>query len=351
MTNALRALAAAILLVAGCAIDEPVVNPSPPEVIAAAEQLRKNVEPGTGMDAAKERAEALGLLCYWGEPVDVKIAPKSLLLCSRSCDNSLRHGWWVALAADQKGRLATIEEAPMRSFAPRSCQPELRVLGGNGARAAVSQVAAQFAVERGYRVNVEFAVNAEARRLIEGGERFDVAIVSPPVLDALIAQGKVARETRAVIGRSDVAIGVRDGAPKPDLSSVDAVKQALLAAKSVVFAADGASGEHFIGLLKRLGIAEEMKPKLRPAPAQYTVEVVARGDAEMVVAAVSRLSGVRGVQLAGRLPQELQARISFAAGVARESKDPVAARELVHYLSRPETASILRDSGLEPFVE
>ena len=351
MTRLLRAFAAAILLVAGCAIDEPVVNPSPAQVIAAAEALRAAIKIGTAMDDAKAQAEAQGLLCYWGAPVDVQIAPKSLLLCSRSCDESRFHGWWVALAADKEGRVATIEEAPMRSFAPRLCQPELRVLSGNGARAAVSQIAAEFAMERGYQVSIEFMVDAEARRLIEGGERFDVAILSPPLLDALTAQGSLARETRAVLGRSDIGIGVRDGAPKPDLSSVEAVKRALLESKSVAYGADGASGEHFVGLLARLGIAEQMKPKLRPVPAQYSVEVVARGEAEMVVAQASRFVGVRGVQLAGRLPQELQTRIGFVAAVARESKDPAGARELVHYLSRPEAASILRDSGLEPFVE
>ena len=203
MTNALRALAAAIFLVAGCAVDEPVVNPSPAAVIAAAETLRNTVKIGTAMDDAKAQAEAQGLLCYWGAPVDVQIAPKSLLLCSRSCDESRLHGWWVTLAADKEGRVASIEEAPMRSFAPRSCQTEVRILGGDGARAAVSELASRFAYQSGYKVTVDFVADEEAKRRIDNGEPFDVAIVGPALLDTLAKQGRVARETRVVLGKSD----------------------------------------------------------------------------------------------------------------------------------------------------
>jgi len=203
MTRVLRAAAAAILLIAGCAIDEPVVNPSPAPVLAAAETLRNTIKIGTSMDDAKAQAEAQGMLCYWGAPVDVQIAPKSLLLCSRSCDESRFHGWWVALAADNQGRVATIEEAPMRSFAPRSCQTEVRIVGGDGARAALSELASRFAYQSGYKVTLDFVADEEAQRRIEAGEPFDVAIVGPALLDTLVRQGRVAKETRAVIGKSD----------------------------------------------------------------------------------------------------------------------------------------------------
>ena len=205
MTNALRTLAAAIFLLAGCEIDEPVVNPSPAPVIADAETLRNLVKIGTAMDDAKAQAESQGLLCYWGAPVDVQIAPKSLLLCSRSCDESRLHGWWVALAADKDGRVASIEEAPMRSFAPRSCQTEVKIVGGDGARAALAELASRFAYESGYKVTLDFVADEEAQRRIEAGEPFDVAIVSAATLDTLVRQGRVARETRAVIGKSDGA--------------------------------------------------------------------------------------------------------------------------------------------------
>jgi molybdate transport system substrate-binding protein len=303
------------------------------------------------MEEARAQAEAQGMLCYWGAHVNIPIAPHSLLLCSRSCDDSRRHGWWVALAAGKDGRLGTIEEAPMRSFAPGSCQTEVKVVSGNGARAAISELAARFARESGYKVTIEFAVNPEVRRRIEEGERFDVAILNPPVLDALIKQGKVAGETRAVLGRSGIGVGAREGAPKPDISTVEAFKRTLLEAKSVAYPAEGASGKYFVGLLERLGIAAEMKEKLRPMPAEYNVEVVGRGEAELVVVVASRISGVRGVQFVGRIPEELQTWIGFTAGVARDSKEPEAARALLRFFTAPAAAQVLKDTGVEPFVE
>ena len=351
MTKALRVLAALGFLVTGCALDEPVVNPSPPSVLAAADTLREKISAGTAMDEAKAQAEAQGMACFWGAPADVQIAPKSLLLCSRSCDESQRHGWWVALASDNKGRVATIEEAPMRSFAPRSCQTVLRVVSGNGARAAVSELASRFSRESGQAVSIDFAVNPEVQRRIEQGDRFDVAILNPPVLDALIRQGKVVGETRAVLGRSGIGVGIREGAPKPDISTVDAFKKTLLAARSVAYPAEGASGKYFVVLLERLGIAEQMKPKLRPMPAEYNVEVVANGEVELVVVVASRIAGVKGVQLVGRLPEALQTRIGFVAGAAYDAKEPEAARALLRFFTAPAAAEVLKENGVEPFVE
>ena len=225
------------------------------------------------------------------------------------------------------------------------------MVSGNGARAAISELAARFARESGYKVTIEFAVNPEVRRRIEEGERFDVAILNPPVLDALIKQGKVAGGTRAVLGRSGIGVGAREGAPKPDISTVEAFKRTLLEAKSVAYPAEGASGKYFVGLLERLGIAEEMKPKLRPMPAEYNVEVVGRGEVELVVVVASRISGVRGVQFVGRIPEELQTWIGFTAGVARDSKEPEAARALLRFFTAPAAAQVLKDTGVEPFVE
>jgi hypothetical protein len=117
----LRASVAVLVLLSACTLDEPVENPSPPEVLAAAQTLRAKIPIGTPMDDAKAEAEAQGMLCYWAAQPNTEIAPKSLLLCSPSCDYSRRHGWWVTLAASEDTRVATIEEAPMRGFAPLSC--------------------------------------------------------------------------------------------------------------------------------------------------------------------------------------------------------------------------------------
>jgi len=228
---------------------------------------------------------------------------------------------------------------------------EIKVLSGNGARAAIVELGARFERASGHKVNIEFHVNPEVKQKIEAGEGFDVAILNPPVLDDLIKQGRIVAGTRAVIGRSGIGVGIREGAPKPDISSVAAFKRTLLNAKSVAYPADGASGKYFVSLVDRLGIAAEMKPKLRPMPGDYNVEVVADGEVELVVVVASRISGVPGVALVGRIPQELQTWIGFTAGVGAAAKQPEAARALVRFFTAPEAEPVIRSMGIEPFVE
>jgi len=228
---------------------------------------------------------------------------------------------------------------------------ELKVLSGNGARAAVLELAARFDRASGHRTSVEFAVNPQTRAKIESGQPFDVAILNPPVLDALIRQKLIVAETRAVLGRAGIGVGIREGASKPDISTVDAFKRVLLSSKSVAYPGEGASGKYFVSVVERLGIAAEMKPKMRPMPAEYNVEVVASGEAEMVVVVASRISGVPGVQLVGGIPQELQTWIGFTAGVGSAAREPQAARAMLRFFTAPDSAAVLRAHGVEPFVE
>lgn len=228
---------------------------------------------------------------------------------------------------------------------------DIKVLSGNGARAAVSELGARFERASGHKVTIRFEVNPEVKRKIDAGESFDVAILNPPVLDDLIKQGKIVRDTRAVIGRSGIGVAVREGAVKPDISTVAAFRRTLLNAKSVAYPEEGASGRYFVGLVDRLGIAAAMKPKMRPMPAAYNVEMVARGEVELVVVVASRISGVPGVQLVGRIPQELQTWIGFTGGVASGAREPEAARELLKFFTAPAAASVLKAVGVEPFVE
>ena len=228
---------------------------------------------------------------------------------------------------------------------------EIRVLSGNGARNAITELSAQFERASGHQVSLQFAVNPEAKRRIEAGEAFDVAILNPPVLDDLIRQGRIVPGTRAVLGRSGIGVGMRGGAPKPDISSVAAFKRTLLDAKSVAYPGEGASGKYFVSLIERLGLASEMKSKMRPMPAEYNVEAVARGEIELVVAVASRISGVPGVQLVGRIPQELQTWIGFNAGVATTAREPEAARAMLKFFTAPAAAAVLRAGEVEPFVE
>jgi len=236
-------------------------------------------------------------------------------------------------------------------FAGAAQAAEIKVLSGNGARAAIAELAGQFERASGHTVRVVFAVNPEVKRRIDGGEAFDVAVLNPPVLDALIKEGRVVRETRSVIGRAGIGAAVREGAPRPDISTVAAFKRTLLSMNAVAYPGEGASGQYFVSVVQRLGIADEMKPKMRPMPAEYNVEVVASGEADMVVVVASRIAGVPGVQFLGTIPKELQTWIGFAGGAGTNARDPKAARDLLRFMTAPAAAAVLRKAGVEPFVE
>ena len=228
---------------------------------------------------------------------------------------------------------------------------EIKLLSGNGGRVAVAELSERFEKATGHKVNIDFAVNPQVRKRVLDGEAFDVAVLNPPVLDELIKAGKVKADTRTVIGRIGLGVGIKQGAPRPDLSTAEGFKKALLAANKVAYPEEGASGIYFASLVKRLGIEEEMKSRLMPMPGEYNVEVVAEGKADMVVVVASRIYGVKGVEMVGLLPNELQTWIAFAAGVSTGAKDPELASKLAKAMAAPSAEPFLRQVGLEPFVE
>jgi molybdate transport system substrate-binding protein len=224
---------------------------------------------------------------------------------------------------------------------------ELKVLSGNGSKAAVQELCLQFERATGHKIDLRFGVNPEVKSKIEAGERFDVVIGNPPIIDALIADGTVVGP-RVDFGRAGLGVAVRSGAPKPDISSVDAFRQALLASKAVAFPGKGASGIYFVSLLDRMGIKAEMQSKLKPTEAEDTVEVVARGEADMVVVVSTRISDVPGVDRVGPIPEELQTKIGFASGLSASTKEPEAAKALIGFLAAPAAAATLKAKGVEP---
>ncbi len=228
---------------------------------------------------------------------------------------------------------------------------EITVLSGNGARGAVRALTAEFERTSGHKVALHFEVNAALKRKIDAGEYFDAVVLNPPVIDALDASGKIAPGTRADIGRAGLGVGVRSGAPPPDISSVAAFRDALLASRAVAYPGEGASGLYFVTLVERLGIADQMKTKLKPMPAEDTVEVVARGEADMVVVVASRIADVPGVELVGPIPPELQTRIGFATAVGTAARHPGAARSFVEFVSAPARGPLLKRLGVEPARE
>jgi len=224
----------------------------------------------------------------------------------------------------------------------------LKVLSGNGPRAAVRELCKQFARATGDTIDLHFEVNADVIRKAEAGESFDVAIGNPPTIERLIESGRVVPGSRTDFGRSGLAVAVKSGVPKPDIATTDAFKRTLLAAKAVAFPAEGASGIYFVGLLDRMGIKQQMQGKLKPMKAEDTVEVVARGEADMVVVVATRMTGVSGIKVIGPLPEELQTKIGFAAGLSASTKQLDAAKALIRFLSAPSAAPTLKANGVEP---
>jgi molybdate transport system substrate-binding protein len=227
-------------------------------------------------------------------------------------------------------------------------QGRLKVLSGNGPRAAVRELCKEFEHATGNTVDLQFEVNPDVVRKAQAGEPFDVAVGNPHTIDRLIECGKAVPGSRVDFGRSGLAAAVKSGAPKPDIATVDAFKRTLLALRAVAFPAEGASGVYFLGLLDRMGIKDRMERKLKPMKAEDCVEVVARGEAEMVVVVATRMMGVAGVDIVGPLPEDLQTKIGFSAGLSAGTRQPDAARALIRFLSAPSAAATLKKNGVEP---
>jgi len=225
---------------------------------------------------------------------------------------------------------------------------DLKVLSGNGPRAAVRELCTLFAHATGAAVDVQLDVNPEVVRRGKAGEAFDVAVGNPSTIEKLIESGHVISGSYIDIGTSGLAVGIRAGAAKPDIASVDGFKRTLIAANAVAFPAHGASGLYFVGLVERLGLTGEMQGKLRPMPAEDCVEVVARGEADLVVVVATRMIGVPGIDVVGPIPEALQTKIGFAAGLSASAKQPDTAKALIAFLGAPSAAATLKANGVEP---
>jgi molybdate transport system substrate-binding protein len=225
---------------------------------------------------------------------------------------------------------------------------EIKVFSSAAPRGIFRELAPDFERTTGHRLVINYAFAADLKRRIEAGDPFDVAVLPPDMADDLARRGKLAAGSRVDLGRTGMGVAVRSGARKPDIATVDAFRRALLAAPTVAYADGGASGVHVHGILARLGIAEAMKQKLRPFPAGGAVEVVAHGEADMVVIGVSPVLDVPGVELVGWLPPELQSYIVFTGSIGVAARQADAARTLLTLLTSPAAIELFKAQGFEP---
>ena len=252
-------------------------------------------------------------------------------------------------------RNLTLGAAAALCLAGAAQAAEVHVMISGGFSAAYNALVPEFEKTTGNKVITAYGpsmgttVNAIPVRLGRG-EPADVLILVGYALDDLIKHGKAVPDSRVDLVNSRIGVAVKAGSPKPDISSADAVKHALLAAKSVAYS-DSASGVYVsTEMFDKLGIAAEMKDKAKKIPATPVAEIVAKGEAELGLQQISELKPVHGIDIVGPLPDSLQKVTVFSAGIATGSKEPEAGKALIKFLASPAARETIINSGLEPIA-
>lgn len=249
-----------------------------------------------------------------------------------------------------KCRIAIATALSLAFLAPATAA-EIKVLTGGAFKQVVLAVVADFEKQTGHKVTVDNGTAGELQKRIEGGEAFDVAVITPSVVDGLIAGGKIAAGSRVDLASVGVGVMVKEGAPKPDVGTVDKFKAALLAAKTVAYidpASGGSSGIYIDKLLERLGIADQVRPKAKLKKGGYVADLIVSGEAELGLHQISEIVPVKGVTLVGPLPKEIQNSTTYSAGLGAAPKDKDASVALIKALSGPGAAAVLKSKGMDP---
>jgi molybdate transport system substrate-binding protein len=223
---------------------------------------------------------------------------------------------------------------------------DLKVLSGGAMQGLMADAVPLFEHDGGCKVAVEVGLTSALRKAIADGAVFDIALLPRGDVDALARDGRVAAGSVTDIARSAIGVAVRAGAPKPDISTVDAFKRAVLQAGSVTYS-DGPSGLYIAGLMERLGLAEAIKSKTKLTTGPVA-ELLARGEAELGLQQIVAILPVKGADLVGPLPAELQNIIVYAAGLSARSANGEAARKFIAFTATPEVVDLIRAKGMEP---
>ncbi|MER8971435.1 substrate-binding domain-containing protein [Mesorhizobium sp. M0800] len=225
---------------------------------------------------------------------------------------------------------------------------EIRLFGAIAVRPAILALIPRFETATGFTVAVRWELNPTVKKQIEAGQAFDLVITNPDLVQDLTASGKVKAGSQMVFGRIAMGVAAKAGSRPLDIGSVEAFEHALKSARSIAYASEGTSGGYFSGLLERLGIADEVRPKLVAIPGGQTAPAVGRGEAELgVVPVTSILAAAPQVVLVGRFPAELQSYVDFAIGISAESTDAEAANQLSAFLMSAAVDDILAARGVE----
>lgn len=237
------------------------------------------------------------------------------------------------------------------AFAGVAQAAEIKALVALGMKDIVSDLGPKFEKASGHKLAIKFGTLGGVVKMVQGGETADIVIIPRQGINGLVKDGKAAAANVTDIARSEIVVFFRKGAPKPDVSTPDALKRALLAAKSISYgnpADGGASGIHFAKVLDRLGIAKEMKPKTIYARPGGGGEIVAEGKAELGVTQLQIIMPVAGIEVAGPLPGDLQAATTFSSAIMSGARNAAPAQALVKFLRTPDAAKVIKAKGMNP---
>jgi len=225
---------------------------------------------------------------------------------------------------------------------------EVKILTAGAMKAVVLELVPAFEKETGHKAVVDNDTAGGLVKRIEGGEAFDLAIITPGAIRELGTKGKVAAGVN--VARVGVGIVVKEGAAAPDVSTVDAFKKALLAAKTVAYIdpdSGGSSGIYLVGLFEKMGIAGDIKPKAKLKRGGYVADLIASGEAELGLHQISEILPVKGVKLVGPLPAEIQNYTTYAAAVGKDAKQPDGASAMLKLLTGAVAEPVLKSRGME----
>jgi molybdate transport system substrate-binding protein len=228
------------------------------------------------------------------------------------------------------------------------CSPvnaaEIKVLTARAIATVLDKIGPEFERQSGHKLKVIAGFGPVFVQQINAGEPFDIFVSTPATIDGLFKEGQLLADTRTNLVRSGIGVEVRAGAPKPDISSVEAFKRTLLNAKSIGYLKVGGVPE----LVERLGMTEAIKSKVTIPNTDVVSELVAKGELELGVVVITQILTTPGVELVGPLPSEIQVYISFVAGISASSNAPDAARSLISFLTGPVAIPVIRSQGMEP---
>jgi molybdate transport system substrate-binding protein len=225
---------------------------------------------------------------------------------------------------------------------------EIRVLSTQATEQSYRELVPQFEKATGHKVTTLFTGTLDADKRLAAGEAYDLLIMSKESIEQHMKSGKVIQGSRVDLAHSGIGVGVKAGAPKPNISSVDALKRTLINAKSIGYST-GPSGNYVIMMFARLGIADQVKPKLKQtASGVFVGSIIASGEVEIGFQQVSELSQFEGVDYVGALPADVQKYTVFSSGILAGAKEAEAARALVRFITSPQAGAVYRRRGMEP---